>query len=125
MTFYRFVSVITGLVARPLFRPQVRGRENVPAGGFVLCANHLSGFDSLAVAYALGGRPARSMAKNELFAIPVLGRLVRLLGAFPAHGGLEHATAFAAAGEAVVVFPEGARRRPGRTHRPRTGAARA
>src|SRR5439155_9667697 len=125
MTFYRVFTAISGLLVRAIFRPEVRGREQLPAGGFVLCANRLSGFDSFAVARALGARPARCMAKNELFATPVLGRFVRLLGAFPAHGpgGVARAASLAAAGDVVVVFPEGARRR-GRQLRPRTGAAR-
>src|SRR5439155_26672487 len=112
MTFYRMFTAISGLLVRVAFRPQVRGRERLPAGGFVLCANHLSGFDSLAIAHALGARPARSMAKNELFAIPVPGRLVRLLGAFSAHGfgGLARAANLAASGHVVGVFPEGAPR---------------
>src|SRR5436853_5174916 len=103
MTCYRLFAIFNGLVARVLFRPRVRGREHLPRGAFVLCANHLSGFDSFAVAYALGTRPARSMAKNELFGVPLLGRLVRLLGAFPAHGGVDRATELAAAGHVVVV----------------------
>jgi 1-acyl-sn-glycerol-3-phosphate acyltransferase len=70
------------------------------------------------------------MAKNQLFQRPILGPIVRSLGAFPAHaaagrGGAEEAKALAADGHAVVIYPEGARRRDGREHRPRTGAARA
>lgn len=72
----------------------------------------------------------RCMAKNQLFAHPLLSRLIRYLGAFPAHrdpqlaGGVDEAARLAAVGDVVVIFPEGTRRR-GRTDlRPRTGAAR-
>ena len=98
-------------------------------GGLVVCPNHLSGFDAFAVAYALAPRTVRNMGKNELFQRPLLGRAVRSLGAFPARagdgvpGGVEAASALAAGGAAVVIFPEGARRR-GRIRRLRTGAAR-
>jgi 1-acyl-sn-glycerol-3-phosphate acyltransferase len=123
------------LVLRPLvwiaFRPRVQGLANVPqTGGIIVCPNHLSGFDILAVGYALSPRPLRNMAKNQLFKRQLLGPLVRSLGGFPAHdgdelpGGVTAAAALAGAGEAVVIFPEGARRRPGRKHRPHTGAAR-
>ncbi len=111
------------------FCPKVDGADLLPSsGGFVIAANHLSGSDSFAIAQALGSRPVRTMAKNELFARPLLGRLVRLLGAFPAHnrgpfpGGVERAAELAAAGAVVVIFPEGMRRRS-RAPRPRTGAA--
>ncbi len=121
-------------VGRPLvwliYRPRVRGRELVPAGrGCVLCPTHLSGFDAIAVLYALAPRPVRNMAKNELFRRPLLGPLVRSLGAFPAHdedgvaGGVLAAAVFADRGDAVAIFPEGARRH-GRDRRPHTGAAR-
>ena len=122
-------------LSRPLFRiafrPKVEGTAHLPRGGFVISANHLSGFDVWAVSYALYPRQLRNMAKNQLFARPLLGPVVRGLGAFPAHGGDDGsggaaaAAALAAAGEVVVIFPEVARRRPGREHRPRTGAARA
>jgi 1-acyl-sn-glycerol-3-phosphate acyltransferase len=102
-------------LARLAFRPRVRGREHLAAGGFVLGANHLSGFDSLALAFALYPRAFRSMAKVQLFERPLLGRLVRSLGAFPARGGDEPGGAVATAarlarwGEPVVIFPAGAR----------------
>jgi len=76
-------------LARLAFRPRVRGREHLAAGGFVLGANHLSGFDNLALAFAPYPRAFCSMAKLQLFERPLLGRLVRALGAFPARGGDE------------------------------------
>jgi 1-acyl-sn-glycerol-3-phosphate acyltransferase len=128
---YRVVGMVTRPVIRVLFRPRMRGLEHLPReGGFVLAPNHLSGFDVWAMNYTLYPRRPRNMAKNELFVRPLLGPIVRSLGAFPAHtaeegGGAAAAAELAAQGNVVVIFPEGARRRPGREHRPRTGAARA
>jgi 1-acyl-sn-glycerol-3-phosphate acyltransferase len=121
-------------VGRPfawlVFRPQVRGRQHLVAkSGLVVCPNHLSGFDVLAVAYGIPNLRMRYMAKNQLFRRPVLGQIIRSLGAFPAHdgdglpGGVAAAAALAAYGDAVVIFPEGVRRRI-RRRKPQTGAAR-
>jgi 1-acyl-sn-glycerol-3-phosphate acyltransferase len=128
---YRVVGFVTRPLIAVLFRPRVHGREHLPdTGGFVLAANHLSGFDAWAVSYAIYPRRPRNMAKNELFERPLLGPLIRRLGAFPAHGeiaggGASAAGTLAAAGSVVVIYPEGARRRADREHRARSGAARA
>src|SRR5207248_739643 len=86
LILYRLVGLVTRPVIRVLFRPQLRGLEHLPRdGGFVLSANHLSGFDAWAVSYAIYPRQPRNMAKNQLFARPLLGPVIRSLGAFPAH----------------------------------------
>jgi 1-acyl-sn-glycerol-3-phosphate acyltransferase len=127
--FYRLLVAIGRPFVWLVFRPRVSGAANVPAGGVVVCPNHLSGFDTLAVAYALKSHRLRAMGKNQLFRRPLLGPFVRAMGAFPAHdehglrGGVAAASALAGAGEAVVIFPEG-ERRYGRTPAPKTGAAR-
>lgn len=111
-------------IAWMLFRPLVHGRDRLPRGGFVVAPNHLSGWDSIAVAYALRGRIVRNMGKTQLFVRPLLGPVVRSLGAFPAGGGVETAARLVRDGQVVAIFPEGARRRADRVHQPRTGAAR-
>ncbi len=126
---YRATIRWTRPLVRLVFRPQVTGLQHVPAGGFVLCANHLSGLDSPALAGPLGGRWVLHMAKPQLFARQPLAALVRRFGAFPARSAtatgasVGTAAALAQAGFAVLIMPEGARRR-GRVLRPRTGAAR-
>jgi 1-acyl-sn-glycerol-3-phosphate acyltransferase len=130
MLLYRLLVTIGWPVAWLVFRPVVRGREHLRLkGGVVICPTHLSGFDALAMAFAMAPRVGRNMGKNELFRRPVLGPFVRSLGAFPAGdgygiaGGVAAAAELARRGSAVVIYPEGARRR-GRERRPRTGAAR-
>src|SRR6266516_1891029 len=113
LILYRLVALLTRPLIRVAFRPEVRGTEHLPAeGGFVLAANHLSGFDVWALSYALFPRPTRNMAKNQLFKRPLLGPLMWSLGGFPARsegavGGVVAAAALAAGGEAVVIYPEG------------------
>jgi 1-acyl-sn-glycerol-3-phosphate acyltransferase len=123
---YRALAFAARGIVRVLYRPRVTGREHVPHGGFILCSNHLSGFDLVALAYPLSRRWLRHMAKPQLFEHRLLGTLVRLLGAFPAESGAaERAAELAGEGYPVVIMPEGARRRPGDVYRPHTGAARA
>jgi 1-acyl-sn-glycerol-3-phosphate acyltransferase len=130
MLLYRLFVLLGLPLGWLVFRPRVTGREHVRLKrGFVVSPTHLSGFDTLAIAYAIAPRAVRNMAKNELFRRPLLGPFVRSMGAFPARdgdglpGGVAAAAAFARRGSVVAIYPEGARRR-GRERRPRTGAAR-
>jgi 1-acyl-sn-glycerol-3-phosphate acyltransferase len=95
----------------------VEGVERIPAEGPVLLAsNHISYLDPLCLAY-LGdraGRKVRFLAKAELFESWWFGPVVRKLGSIAVHrgtadqsGALGAAAAALAAGECVVVFPEG------------------
>ena len=130
MILYRLAALLSRPLVWLAFRPTVAGRSRIPRhGGFVLAANHLSGFDAFALSYAFRGRVLRSMGKNELFVRPRLGPLVRSLGAFPARevdgaGGIATAIELSRAGDVVVIFPTGARLRLDREHRPHSGAAR-
>ena len=118
-----------------VFRHRATGVENVPtAGGFVLAANHWSNFDPWPLAMPFFPRRFfRFMAKAELFWFP-LGWIIGAGGAFKVRRGegdedaIATAVALAREGHAVVMFPEGTRRRKGlrKKHeaRWRTGAAR-
>ncbi len=133
-TVYFAVGVLSWPLMRPLLRLRARGLENLPAGGFVLSANHISNFDPWALGYPLfPKRQLRFMGKVELFK-PGLGSFLRAAGAFPVRRGEGDAAAIATAvelaraGEVVAMFPEGTRRRKGvrkkREARRHTGAAR-
>lgn len=94
---------------------RVRGRENVPKGAAVLCANHISYLDPPVVGSATFPRRTYFMAKKELFDIPVLGRFIYNCYAFPVdrEGNDRQAIRFAIEllqkGEPLAVFPEGQR----------------
>ena len=125
---FRLLALVCPPVVRRVFRLGVIGRELVPSGGFVLCANHLSAFDPWALTVPLLPRQPRYMAKAEVFVWPFRA-VLRAVGLFPVRRGAGDRCAIAAAvdhvqaGRIVLVFPEGARRR-NRVLRPRTGAAR-
>src|SRR6266516_4489254 len=131
---YLFVGLVSRPVVMGLYRLRVRGLEHLPAGGFVLAANHTSNFDPWALGIPLlPRRQLRFMAKAELFN-PVLAPFLRAGGAFKVRRGegdieaMRTAAELVKEGEIVVMFPEGTRRKKGlrKRHvaRAHTGAAR-
>ena len=48
---YKALRIILNLFFKLFFGLEVRGTENIPKeGGFLLCGNHVSGFDPLVIA---------------------------------------------------------------------------
>jgi 1-acyl-sn-glycerol-3-phosphate acyltransferase len=101
---------------RLAFRLEVSGLEHLPAGGAVLVvANHVSFRDPLLlVALAHDhGRRLRALVVEAAFGYPVTGWFLRSAGMIrvPAAAGRARAASAAeaalAAGEAVLVYPEG------------------
>lgn len=91
------------------------GTENLPRRGpVILCANHESLFDPIAIGYALR-RPVSYMAKKELFKVPLLGSLLRGMCALPVDRGAGDLAAMRASlqalkeGMAFGIFPQGTR----------------
>lgn len=114
--FYRIIYTIVAPIIHLLFPCRTVGAENLPEGGVLLCANHVSGWDPIVIALNLP-RDSRLtvMAKDQLFRIPVLGYLLRKLGIFPVKRGGNDLTAIKTAmkvltgGNRLLVFPEGTR----------------
>jgi len=111
------------------FRLRRGGRHHVPSGGVLLASNHRSFLDPFVIGCCVR-RPIYFMAKQELFQNWLVGRLLNALGAFPVRRGesdeqsMVTALALLERGEAVVIFPEGTRRRSGPLHPPRRGVGR-
>jgi 1-acyl-sn-glycerol-3-phosphate acyltransferase len=117
--FYFLVGTVSWPVLRFLFRLNARGTEHLPAGPFVLAANHISNFDPWALGVPLFPRRfLRFMAKAELFWFP-LGLLIAAGGGFRVRRGerdteaVETAVHLCRGGYVVVMFPEGTRRKKG------------
>jgi 1-acyl-sn-glycerol-3-phosphate acyltransferase len=100
-------------------RLKIAGAEYIPPGGGVLlAANHLSIFDTLLIPWAniAQGRleVVWAPAKAELFAIPLISRLIGSWGAFPVQRGGRDLRAMRRLvdlmhREKVMLFPEGTR----------------
>jgi 1-acyl-sn-glycerol-3-phosphate acyltransferase len=131
---YVLVAALSWPLLRIVFRLRVRGAEDLPAGGFVLAANHNSNFDPWPLGIGLFPRRyLRFMAKSELFWTP-FKQFANAVGAFPVRRGerdtaaIETAAQLCREGHVVVMFPEGTRRKKGirKKYQPKahTGAAR-
>jgi 1-acyl-sn-glycerol-3-phosphate acyltransferase len=93
-----------------------RGAENLPeTGGFLVCSNHISDSDPVALAHYLydNGHPPYFLAKSALFTVPLVGRVIRGAGQIPVfRDGPDAAKAFAPAveavrsGKCVAIYPE-------------------
>jgi len=125
---YSIGKALSWLVARFFGRFEVIGRENIPRkGGVLICSNHVSYIDP-PVLGAGAPRRLRYMAKIELFKIPVLGFLIKRVGAFPVHQrtadrqALRTAIDYLAHGECVAMFPEGTRMLDGKLGQALPGA---
>ena len=113
---YACVRAVVYFVYIIVYRFRVSGRENVPPGGTLVCANHTSLSDPILIALALtvGNRPF-FMAKAELFKISLFGNLLRQLGAFPVErkisdlGAVKRTLNLLKQGHKVLMFPQGTR----------------
>lgn len=110
-----------------LWRRRVIGTENIPVeGGVILAANHASLADPPIVGSSVRRR-VYFMAKQELFEALGFGWLIKQLNAFPIRrverdmGAFRMAQRILAAGEMLILFPEGTRQRGGKLGRARPG----
>ena len=116
---YLAIGGLSWPLVKALFRLRARGKEHLPAGGFVLAANHNSNFDPWVLGLPLYPRRfLRFMGKSELFFTP-LKQFIVACGAFPVRRGERDLEAIQTAielcrdGHIVVMFPEGTRRTKG------------
>ena len=112
------------------FRMSRIGREHIPADGPVIfAANHRSFLDPFVIA-TMSRRPLYYIAKRELFAHRLMAWFLNSLGAFPIDRGHADEDAMSTAreilrrGDAVLIFPEGTRIRPGTLGAPKRGVGR-
>ena len=109
---------IIGLGSRVFWRLEHQGVENIPTGGgLIIAANHQSYGDPFWLAIPVK-RPIRFLAWNEAFSWPVVGKAIRLLGAWPLNvqasdpAAIRRSLTWLRDSGVIVIFPEGGRGLP-------------
>ena len=109
---------------------RVEGRENLPPGASIALVKHSSSWETFAQAVLLP--PQAWVLKRELLWIPFVGWSIRLLRCIAIDRGaggaavrqmIDQGRTCLAAGQWIVVFPEGTRMAPGETRRYGVGGA--
>ena len=114
---YRLVIALVIPLLRLLTVRRWSGAENLPSsGGFLVCPNHISYADPMTLGHLLleSGHPPYFLAKESLFRLPVVGRVIRGAGQIPvrrdgpdASAALEGAVDALGQGRCIVIYPEG------------------
>jgi 1-acyl-sn-glycerol-3-phosphate acyltransferase len=137
VAYFILKTFVLGPLLRVLFRPWVRGIENIPTNGpVILASNHLSFSDSIFLPLQ-SRRPVVFLAKSEYFTGKGLkGALTRWFfkstgqlpidrsGGKASEASLNTGLNVLSQGQVLGIYPEGTRSPDGRLYRGRTGIAR-
>jgi 1-acyl-sn-glycerol-3-phosphate acyltransferase len=137
MFYWLVKNLVLGPLLMRVFRPWVKGMENVPAeGAVILASNHLSFVDSIFLPLVLR-RPVTFLAKAEYFTGAGLkGWLVRQFflatgqipidrsGGRASEDSLNTGLRVLSEGRLLGIYPEGTRSPDSKLYRGRTGIAR-
>ena len=113
--FYMRAHKIIAAPIRFFNRVKVSGVENIPkTGAYIVCSNHIAAKDVLILG-ASSPRQLHFLSKKELFSIPILGWLLKMLGAVKLDrggndvGAIRKSVEILKDGEILAVFPQGHR----------------
>ena len=125
--FYRFAYNLVGLELILCHRIKIEGRENVPAGGFLVVSNHVSYLDPTTVGWALA-REIYYLGRKTLFKPPFWNWFLPCCNVLPIDrdghdiSGLRRIIKMLKDGHGVMLFPEGTRSPDGQMQPPEPGA---
>jgi 1-acyl-sn-glycerol-3-phosphate acyltransferase len=115
--WFRLAVVVLKPLSTAVSRREWLHLERMPReGGIVVAPNHNSYYDPIVVSRVLwdAGRPPRFLAKDSIFKLPFIGRVVRGADQIPVYrqsaeaaSAMRDAISAIGRGECVVVYPEG------------------
>jgi len=114
--FYRGSYRLAHIFFKVFYFYKVKGRENVPKGAAMICANHSHMKDPVIISLACGIEHfVHYVAKIELFRIPVLRAIITKLGAISVDRDISDVSTIKTClgylknNDKVSIFPEGRR----------------
>ncbi len=129
MWMYAVGKALLTLPMHLIYKVTVSGKENIPAKkgrGFILASNHISNADPILLGISVKPQ-LHFMAKEELFANPFFGWVLRQIGAFSVSRGkgdmetLNKGGELVEAGKTLAIFPEGHRSKDGNLQKAKSG----
>ena len=130
-SFYK-ICYCLARAALSLFYPmKVSGRDNIPSGAAIICANHSSLVDPFLIAFVLGIKSnVHILGKAELFKIPVISAILKRLGMISVDREIRDVKTirktlgYLHKGEKIAIFPEGTRAAEDKAVTAKSGAVR-
>ena len=123
--FYRVCYILVAWIFKIGMRIKVVNRDkqpNLKDGACIICSNHISATDPIAIAVALNKIQPHYLAKEQVFKNKLVGWFLRNLGAIPVTrtgndvGALKTTIKSLGEGKCIGIFPQGTRH-PGKNPR--------
>lgn len=129
---YFYVYGILNLFVKLFYPAKYIGRENIPNGPVIICANHSNYIDPLLICVGFGRKHLiHYMAKKELRSVPIIGPVLAAIGCCFVDrsssgdvGAIRGMMQYLKLGCKVAVFPEGTRVSEDNAVAAKTGAVR-
>ena len=129
MSLYKFIREIIRPICFILFPRRSHGKENLPKdGALIVCSNHISLIDPVFLGLDFK-QPLHFIAKKEVCSAPIIGPILRAIGAFPVDRDAQDLKAIRTCmsvlkeGNTLGIFPEGTRIINGKTSEAKGGIA--
>ena len=128
IAFWYALHAVCFVIFLPLYRYRARGVRRIPdEGPLLIVSNHQSFYDPILIGLGAHRRQFYALARASLFEHRGLSWLIRMLNAIPVRqgegdrGAIKQCIEVLERGQALLIFPEGARTVSGRTEKFESG----